>query len=80
MGLVGKCVGVWGEVKRDVGGDEKRFGVWGANTLPYIFPQHSHLSLHLPLRALISPHTSTHFPILILTSPLTFSKCGEVII
>ena len=50
---VGKCVGVWGEVRGDVGGGvEKCVKVWGLNTLPPTFltspltPQHT--SLHLP--------------------------------
>ena len=32
MGLVEKCVGVWGKVSRDVGGGKERFGMWGPNT------------------------------------------------
>ena len=43
-GLVGKGIEVREEVKRDVGGDEERFRVWGPNTLStiltYISPPH----------------------------------------
>ena len=67
----------WGmaEVKRDVGGDEERFGVWGPNTLPYISPHILTFPLHLP-----SPYLPPHLNTLSYAYPHTFSKCGEVTI
>ena len=82
-GGVGKCVRVWGEVKKDVwgvgsvlacgekngGGVEKCVRMWGPNTLPHI----SSLTSPFPTSPLTSPtpqHTFLHLPLIPLpTSP-----------